>query len=129
MAPPVEIHLDFQDHPALSVLLDEGQRARFKAALELACPNASGDATVCEAVSGAALSENERVLFRLGYALLRGWGAGLLPHTLWGLDGKTAERLLAGIACAMDPKGAASLLGRAAAVCVAVGTSPPDGPT
>ena len=109
--------IHYGDFPALLVLLEKSQRVRFKKAVESGFRSGGTDALVYESLTSAALSENERVVFRFAYAILRGWGPGLLPHTFWGLDRRVLERVLAAIARAVDAEGAADILLKAAQLC------------
>lgn len=109
--------LHYGDFPALLVLLEAGQQARFRKAVENGLGKGGTDAVVYESLHSAALSDNERVVFRFGYSILRGFGPGLQPHTLWGLDRRVLERILAAIARAVDPQGAPEALLRASELC------------
>jgi hypothetical protein len=56
------------------------------------------------------LSESDRLVLTLAYSLWRGFGPSIDVHALWGMDPAVASRVLASLAAAVDPDGAADVL-------------------
>jgi len=72
------------------------------------------------------LSESDRLLLTLAYSLWRGFGPSFDVNALWGMDPAVASRVLAGIAAAVDPDGAADVLRRS--IALLEGAEPADTP-
>ena len=70
----------------------------------------TGDAGVTAHLRDLHLPDRDRLLLTLAYSLLRGFGPAVQVHELWGMEHEAASSILAGLAVAMDPKGAAKLL-------------------
>ena len=73
------------------------------------------------------LSENDRLLLTLAYSLWRGFGPSIDVHALWGMDPAVASRVLASLAAAVDPDGAADVLRQS--IALIEGVEPADAPT
>jgi hypothetical protein len=73
------------------------------------------------------LSESDRLLLTLAYSLWRGFGPSIDVHALWGMDPAVASKVLASLAVAVDPGGAADVLRQS--IALLEGVEPADAPT
>jgi hypothetical protein len=120
------MHLD-RSAPALrplAALLREHHWRALDAAIGAAARTGTGDAGVNAYLRDLHLPERDRLLLTLAYSLVRGFGPAVQIHELWGMEREGALAVLAGLAQAMDPEGAASLLREAAALLEAGAPSP-----
>jgi hypothetical protein len=99
-----------RDLRSLRVLLHD----RGWASLEEAIDGPERARTLSEGIQHFArtqhLSESDRLVLTLAYSLWRGFGPTFDVNALWGMDPAVTSRVLASIAAAVDPDGAADLL-------------------